>query len=402
MSEAPRTLFLVESFSAASATWGGVQITLRRLAEGLAPGGGLTVLAPVRLWPPLPRYRQPRAAQAAELAAARAADGRDGIRVLRPAYLHLPLLWWIAEPVQLFCLGLWAVLARTGRPAVFHGHRAYPMGLTAVWLGRCLGRPAVVSVYGSDVHTEAASGPLAVRYWTRRALRGAARVIAVSQSLMDGVAALGVGAERCRYVPSGVDLERFVPREARAARAALGLPPEARVVLCISQFYPIKGHTVLVEAFRRLAERRADALMVLTGDGPLRPTVEAAVREAGLAGRTRFTGTVPYDAVPAWLAAADLMVLPSYNEGMPLSVLEALACGRPVIASRVGGTPELVSDARYGLLVPPGDPAALAAALEEALARPWNAAELRARAAEFGWPEIVARVRAVYAEAVAG
>jgi glycosyltransferase involved in cell wall biosynthesis len=130
--------------------------------------------------------------------------------------------------------------------------------------------------------------------------------------------------------------------------------------------------------------------------------VEAAVRAGGLAERTRFTGTVPYEAVPAWLDAADLMVLPSFNEGMPLSVLEALASGRPVVASRVGGTPELVSDPRYGLLVPPGDAPALATALEEALARPWDPDALRARAVEFGWPQIVARVRAVYAEAVAG
>jgi glycosyltransferase involved in cell wall biosynthesis len=304
--------------------------------------------------------------------------------------------------VQIFCLALWAVWAQRRRPAVVHGHRAYPMGLVAVWLGRALGRPAVASVYGSDVHTEAATGPRAVRFWTRRALRGAARVIAVSQSLVRDLAALGVPPERCRYVPSGVDLERFAPRAPGAARAALGLPPSARVVLCISQFYPIKGHGVLVEAFRTLAGRRADALLVLTGDGPLRPSVEAAVGAAGLAGRVRVTGTVPYDEVPAWLAAADLMVLPSFNEGMPLSVLEALASGRPVVASRVGGTPELLSDERYGFLAPAGDAEALAAALDQALSRTWDPALLHARAAEFDWPRIVARVRTVYAEAVAG
>jgi glycosyltransferase involved in cell wall biosynthesis len=275
------------------------------------------------------------------------------------------------------------------------------MGALAVQLGAFLRRPAVVSVYGSEVHTNVHRAAGLVPFWIRYALRRATRVVGVSRGLLRQAEALGVPPERCRYVPSGVDLERFVPRDAAAARRQIGLPTDRPVLLCTSRFTPIKGHAVLVEAFRQLCRRRDDALLVLTGNGPRRPEVEAAVHAHGLAGRIRFPGVLDSGLIPLYMAAADALVLPSHNEGMPLCVIEAFACGRPAVATAVGGTPELVTDPRYGLLVPPGDATALAGALGEALDREWDAAALRSRAEEFAWPRIVEQLREVYRE-VAG
>jgi glycosyltransferase involved in cell wall biosynthesis len=397
----PRSLFLVEVYAASPKIWGGVEVTVRSLVEGLARDG-VVVLAPHPVMLPLPRYREERQRRRREEAEGRRLPPPPGALVLRPPYLHLPLVWGLTGPLQLFALGLWAALFRAGRVDLVHGHRAHPMGAVAVVLGAVLRRPAVVSVYGSEVHTDAVRGPWLVRFWIRRALRRAARVVGVSRVLLERAVALGAAAERVRFVPSGVDSARFFPQDAAALRPALGWPPGRRVLLCTSQFLPVKGHAVLLEAFRRLCARREDVLLVLTGEGPERPGVEAAVHEHGLTDRVLFPGLLDYEEVPRYMAAADALVLPSHNEGMPLCVIEAFACGRPAVATAVGGTPELVTDPRYGLLVPPGDATALADALGEALDRKWDAAALRSRAEEFAWPRIVEQLREVYREVAGG
>jgi len=402
VSETPRSLFIVEEFSCSPQAWGGVQISIRNLAAGLARDGGVTVLAPARLLPPLPRYRDHRQASQQEAAENRVYAPPEGVRVLRPKYLHLPILWHVTEPLQLLLIGLWVGLVQAGRAQIIHGHRAYPMGLLAVMLGACLRRPSVVSVYGSDVPTELLYTTRSVQFRTKAALRWAKRVVGVSRDLVERAAAAGMPPERGRFVPSGVDLERFAPRAAADARRRVGLPGDRRVLLCASRFLPIKGHALLVEAFRRLCARRDDVILVLTGDGYVRPEIEAAVRDHDLGDRVRFAGNVTRDEIPLYVAACDVLVLPSKNEGMPLCVLEAFACGRPVVCTRVGGTPEVVSDERYGILVPPYDPDALCEGLDVALAREWDAAALRARAEEFGWPRIVERLREVYREVAGG
>lgn len=394
----PRILFLVETYNPSPTVWGGVQVTIRQLVEGLAADGGVAVLAPRLVLPPLPRYRAARAELKEETAQQLLHPPPAGARVLRPPYFHLPLVWPVTEPLQLLFLGLGAALFSVGRPDLLHGHRLYPMGALAVLLGVLLRRPAVVSAYGSQIHTQAHHGPGPLRLWIRFAARRAARVIGVSRDLLERTAALGVGEDRLRFVPSGVDLERFVPRDRMAMRAELGMPAEGRVLLCTSQFLPVKGHAVLVEAFGELCRGRDDTLLVLTGDGPLRPAIQDAVRAAGLADRVRFPGLLAYEDVARHVAACDALVLPSRNEGMPLCVIEALACGRPAVCTRVGGTPELVTDERYGLLVPPDDSPALAAALGAALDRGWDEAALRARAEEFGWARVGERLREVYRE----
>jgi glycosyltransferase involved in cell wall biosynthesis len=163
-------------------------------------------------------------------------------------------------------------------------------------------------------------------------------------------------------------------------------------------FWPVKGHAVLIEAFRRLSERRPECYLVMTADGPLRPDIAAQAARAGLSDRVRFTGLLDHEAIPLWVAAADALVLPSLNEGMPLSVLEGFASGKPVVGTRVGGIPELVTDERFGILVEPSDPGAFATAMEETMDRTWDTALLRSRAVEFGWPRVIDKLVGVYQE----
>jgi glycosyltransferase involved in cell wall biosynthesis len=245
-----------------------------------------------------------------------------------------------------------------------------------------------------------ASSP--VRRRLTRAGLGTDRVIAVSQALAAKLRQIGVPAARIRTVPSGVDPGAFTPADPAArlaARDRLELPRDRFLFLAMNLFDPVKGHRILIDAFAELVRGRPQAaFLAMTGDGPERPAIEARARELGLGAEIRFAGLRPYSELPHWLRAADALVLPSLSEGMPLTVLEGFAAGKPTVGSAVGGLPELVPDRRFGLLVPPGDPVALGRALAEAIDEPWDPVAIRRWGMEFAWPAVVARVRGVYSE----
>ena len=274
---------------------------------------------------------------------------------------------------------------------------AYPDGFAAVVLARMLGVPAVVKTHGSDIHHNARiPGP---RRQLRWALPRAARVVAVSRGLADEVAALGVPRDRIALVLNGVDRELFRPRDRDAARAALGLPVEARIVLHVGTLKASKGILDLIAAFEMLAAHRADAHLVVAGDGELRARVDEL---AARVPRMHVLGGRPLAEVPTLMAACDVLALASWNEGTPNVVMEALASGRRVVATDVGGVPDLLPDRALGDLVPPRDPAALAIALERALTTPYDAAAVAQHSSRDGWGASADALAGVLADAVAG
>jgi len=406
-------MFLAEDFPKTRRAAGGLRVSIRRQAEGLAERCRVTVVVMRPLLPPLGRYKRSRilelerealeiAAEEADRDEPRARGGRDGehgMHVLEYRYLHVPVLWRISEPLQILLLGLWIFLRHARSVDVLHAHTAYLMGLPTVLLGRLIRRPTVITVYGLDVHWNAVGKTSVLRLLSRMALRMADRIVSVSRDLARACTELRVEDERQRYVPSGVDIDQFTPPENLAElRRQLGLPVDAFVFLSTNLFTAVKDHATLVEAFGRLHARRSDSYLVMTGDGILRRDIEAQVHAAGLDDRVRFTGFLAYDEMPGWVAATDVVVLPSLSEGMPLCILEGFASGKPVVGSNVGGIPELVSEERYGLLVPPADPEALATAMEQAMERSWDVGILRARAEEYGWPAIADDLLQVYEE----
>jgi sugar transferase (PEP-CTERM/EpsH1 system associated) len=178
---------------------------------------------------------------------------------------------------------------------------------------------------------------------------------------------IGISGHKVMSICNGVDTERFSPGGRQAARAALGIGPESIVIGTVGRLDPVKDHVGLLQAFSQLA---ADprALLVIVGDGPTRATLAATAAGLGLGGRVRLLGE--RDDVPAVLTGFDIFVLSSIAEGMSNAILEAMATGLPVVATRVGGNPELVADGSSGFLVEPGSPAALADALRRYLGDP--------------------------------
>ncbi|HIE51454.1 MAG TPA: glycosyltransferase family 4 protein [Armatimonadetes bacterium] len=341
------------------------------------------VVAPIGAFPGgrwLPAWR--------DLAALEGEEERYGLKVYHPRFLAPPGLLRDLRPWA-YAIGVKSTLQRLQHQFAFEvidAHFAYPDGVAAALLARWLRRPLVLTVRGSDLNWHS-------RFWLRRvqirwALQRAARVIAVSQALKRAVVDLGTPPEQVVVVPNGIDTEQFFPRPRTAARQALGLPVEGRFVLFVGNLLPIKGLSHLLTAFAHLHQNHPDVRLLLVGEGPLRSELEQQARKLGIAESVHFLGARPHAQIPLWLAAAEVFCLPSLAEGYPNVVLETLACGRPVVASRVGGVPEIITDERYGLLVPPGQAEQLAAALTTALEKEWDEKTLVQRIAGQSWAEV--------------
>jgi glycosyltransferase involved in cell wall biosynthesis len=248
-------------------------------------------------------------------------------------------------------LGLLArVLSPRPRPDGVEGHVLLWAGLFALVAARINRVPLLVYAHGLDVRVTARRSPLH-RALGRLVARSAGAVVTNSAATAAMVADLGRTAE---VVPPGVDLERFRPADRAASRSALGLPGDRLVALYLGTLSARKGADVLAEALSRSPRW----LGVFVGAGELEAAIRARLPTAVL------PGVVEPDAVPAWLACADVVVVPSREEPLGLAAVEALACGIPVVASRTGGLVDVVADGRTGVLVPPGDATALVGVLE--------------------------------------
>jgi glycosyltransferase involved in cell wall biosynthesis len=249
------------------------------------------------------------------------------------------------------------------RPDVVLASWAYPDGWAAVELAREAGLPVAVKVHGSDVLLLRRSSARYRR--TVEALQRADCVIAVSRQLAGEVMALGIDPAKVSVVYNGIDRSLFFPADSDAARERLGVGSEEPLILSVGNLAAVKGPDILIEACDRLARRGVRFGCWLIGQGAMKPSLERMIRERGLGEKIKLLGSRPLVELPDWYRAAAMLVLASRSEGLPNVVLEAMACGTHVVASRVGGVSEIAGDGV--ILVMPGDPEALAAAIEQAL-----------------------------------
>ncbi|MFU8855812.1 MAG: glycosyltransferase [Deferrisomatales bacterium] len=217
----------------------------------------------------------------------------------------------------------------------------------------------------------------------------------------------GAPPRRVAVVPCGVRLDRFRPLDRRASRERLGLAAEDRVLLYVGRFSPVKGAERLLEAFAAMGRGPRTRLLLVGGDGPGSPStaaLELRARCLGISGEVSFLGRVDQGELPNHYSAADLLVLPSHYESFGLVALEALACGTPVAATRVGVAADLLDPSVNGLLLE-GDPGALACGLEEALRRAragaWPRSGVRASVSAYGWDRVADAVLREYQDLAA-
>ena len=355
------------------------------------------VVAPVP-WFPL---RHERFGHYAAFARVAAKEQRDGLSVVHPRYALLPKIGMTSAP---------ALLALAARPALeriiregydfdlIDAHYFYPDGVAAAMLGRALGKPVVITARGTDLTLIPRHRlPRRMIQW---AAGRAAGLVTVCQALKEALVELGVAPERIDVLRNGVDLQLFRPLESEAQRtmrrARLGLA--GRTLLSVGLLIPRKGHDLVIRAMALLP----GVSLLIAGSGPERASLEALARQCGVHERVRFLGALSQPKLREHYGAVDALVLASSREGWANVLLEAMACGTPVIASDVGGTAEVVASPDAGVLMSERTPAAIAHAARQLFAGYPAAGATRRYAERFSWDDTTRGQLALFERIVAG
>ena len=273
----------------------------------------------------------------------------------------------IERPLSVACARGLVEAFRRHRIALAHSHE-FSMAVYGGWASWRVGVPHVITMHGSRYY----AGRLQRRLALRAAIAASAHTVAVSDSLARALSDdLWVRRSSVTMMPNGV---RYTAPDRITLRDELRLAPDVRLLVAVGNLYPVKGHAHLIEAVAMLAERHPTLHVAIAGRGDLAEPLLLQARHRGIHRRVHLLGL--RGDVPAVLAAADVFVLPSLSEGLPLALLEAMWAGRPIVASNVGQVAVALRDGEVGELVEPGDPAMLAAALHRVLKDPGHARRL--------------------------
>jgi glycosyltransferase involved in cell wall biosynthesis len=345
------------------------------------------VVAPVPWFP----FRHRVFGDYGEFAAVPSREERNGTPVEHPRYVLLPKIGMNWAPVSLAKAGLAVArgLIASGYDFdLIDAHYFYPDGVAATIIGRVLGKPVVITARGSDINLIARCG--GPRRQILEASRYASAIIAVSAALRDSMIAIGVDREKISVLGNGVDAALFYPEDGAAARSRWGVG--GLVLVSVGNLIPLKGHDIVIRAIARLP----DAQLLIAGQGPERQRLELLATSIGIGDRIRFVGHLAQPDLRSLYSAADCLVLASEREGCPNVLLEAMACGTPVVATRVGGIPDIITTAAAGRLIDDRNPTAIVEAVGQLRTAPEPRAATRAYAERFGWREISLGQMAVF------
>lgn len=378
----------------------GLGLFVRSRLQHLAACSDLKIVAPV----PIIDYSGPGGVfKASSLVPPQRWD--NGVEVLHPRWIYPPG----GTPLNVLCLAIrlvWTLtnLRRRFRFEVIDAHFGYPEGVTGALLALVFRVPLVITLRGSEMMFASYKFRGAALRW---AFQRASKVIAVSEELRQFAISHGVDAGKAITIPNGVDRNVFHPRDRRAVRLKHRIPAHRKVIVSAGEMIEAKGHQHVAGALRDLLAEGVDAqLLIVGGSARGGPKYEVAlkrfVKSLNVGDRIRFIGWADREGVAELLSAADVFCLASYTEGWPNVVHEALACGTPVVATRVGAIPEMIPSADYGRVTPAKDEASLLIALRSALQTEWDRDQIARWGGARTWNLVATEVLAVFRSIVHG
>ena len=351
-----------------------VENRLRHLIE--SGNVAATVVAPVPWFP----FRHERFRPYSDFARIPQIEERHGLTIHHPRYPVIPKIGTNVAPLLMyfFVKPYIAKLIRHGAEFdLIDAHCFYPDGITAALLGRRFGKPVTVTARGTDINLLPQYAiPRAQIKWAAGSVQG---MITVCQALKDELTALDVDPDRVRVLRNGVDLEMFRPGDRMTIRKKLNL--NGPTLLSVGHLIERKGHDLVIGALPKLP----DTTLMIAGAGPEREALEQQASRLGVHDRVRFLGQVGHETLRDVYGAADALVLASSREGWANVLLEAMACGTPVVATNVWGTPEIVAEHAAGVLMASRDSAALADAVNILFGNLPDRAATRRYAERFSW-----------------
>jgi glycosyltransferase involved in cell wall biosynthesis len=319
----------------------------------------------------------------------------SGLEILHPRWIFPPG----GTPINVACLFLrlfWTMiwLGRRFRFDIIDAHFGYPEGVAAVMLAKVFRRPVTITLRGSE--------PVFAGYYYRGrclrwAIRNADAIFTVSEHLCQFAILAGAEPGRVRTIPNGIDRSVFYLRDRAQCRAKLGMPADRRIVVCAGELIEGKGHHLVIRAVRGLiAEGYSVDLHiaggVARGGVPFDRQLSRYIAESNVGTNVHLLDWVNRETLAELLSAADVFCLASFTEGWPNVVNEALACGTPVVATRVGAVPEMLPDERYGFVVPAREQTPLTDALRRSLAKDWDRDAIAAWGRSRSWEDVAREV----------
>ena len=282
--------------------------------------------------------------------------------------------------------------------SIIHAHFTYPSGYAAARLKKAVKKPLIITGHGYDVYAL----PFKDEEWrekVRFALMTADRITTPSRSNAKRMEEIGIPPEKISVIPNGYDSPIFHP--INGAREKLGLPADKKIILSVGNLEKVKGHIFLVEAMAKIHERHPDVRCYIVGEGSERDRLEARIRELKIQDTMRLVGAKPHNEIPLWMNASDVFVLPSMRESFGVVQIEAMACGKPVVATINGGSEGIITDEKVGLLVKAGDSDELAKAIEKVLETEWDSEYIRKFAERYEWGNVGKEIIEIYRETIA-
>lgn len=283
-------------------------------------------------------------------------------------------------------------------PNLIHAHFIWPNGFVGAKLKKEYRIPFVVTAHGYDIYDL----PFRDAEWKERTeaiLNAADVVVTVSNSNRECVKRLNVTAP-VKVVPNGFRHDLFYPMGMETCRKALNLPINRKILLSVGNLVEVKGYTHLIDAISEVVRERTDILCLIVGRGELKHRLEKKVSSLGLEQYVRLIGGKPHSEIPLWMNACDLFVLPSLRESFGIVQVEAMACGKPVVATKNGGSEEIVTPGKTGLLCDVADPRGLAESIVRALDMPWGADAIADEVRPYSWESVGREISRIYSSLI--
>lgn len=361
----------------------GVFIYQRMAHLARRPGIQVEVVAPVPYFPPWIRARRWETTREIPRE-----ETIGNLTVYHPRYVLIPKISMPLHGLLMF-LGSFPLVRRLHAQTRFDcidAHYVYPDGFAAALLSMWLRIPFIVSARGTDINLFPSFRM--IRPMIRWTLKNATGAIGVCGALRDALVDLGTPKEKTQVIGNGVDVRRFQALERCEARRRLGMPQDADIIVSVGALIPRKGHHFSIPAIAKMAPRFPKVRLYIVGEGESRRELETQARNLGIEERVFLVGARPNEELSAWYSAANVSCLASSREGWPNVLLESIACGTPVVATRVWGTPEVIVSPELGIIVDQKIDE-IAEALEAALKKQWNPTFLVDYARKRTW-EVVA------------
>ncbi len=308
--------------------------------------------------------------------------------------------WLRALQMPFFLVSFFlSALRLAGKSDLLHAYWT-PSGLVALMVKGIRNVPVVVTLWGSDIYFARTPLFAGIFKWL---MRKADAIVCESDSFRNQLIQLGIPTKKISVIANGIDFEAFKPSDKTTARRRLNLPQDKTIIINVGGLSPVKDQKILIEAASQIIANKPDLLLVLVGEGETRKELEALVQSKGLQEQVHFTGFQKVTKIPDWLNSADIFVLTSVSEGNPNIILEAMSSGLPIIATAVGGIPEMIRDGEEGLLIPPRSPEALAEKLNTLLGDPELQKKLSQNALKTvqsnyaSWEKQASQLKALYA-----